>query len=40
MIKAYFVNEPETTFLVHSIEDAGKFLTALKMLLKRGWQQK
>lgn len=31
MIKAYFVSGPETTFLVHSIEDARKFLSALEM---------
>ena len=31
MIKAYFVSGPETTFLVHSIKDAGKFLSALEV---------
>lgn len=31
MIKAYLVSGPETTFLVHSIKDAGKFLSALEM---------
>ena len=31
MIKSHFVSGPETTFLVHSLKDAGKFLSALEM---------